>query len=304
MRAASGRCCAVMAVVIGCLAMYTAWAEARPVRVMLTNDDGYQAPGLAAVRGALEAAGFDVTVVAPLRQQSGSGARITLGEMAVVAHDRATWSVDGSPADSAAYGLTEVLKQRAPDVVVSGANLGQNLGANVVSSGTVGAAVMAAQLGVPAIAVSVGLDMAQAKAQPTPFPDTVAAYPLAADFVARLITRLAAAAGGGPVLPANTLLNINVPARPAEQIKGVRLAPLAQHGGFRVVYRHSAEPARVLSSIEVEPAGANEVEADAGWFARDYITVSVLRADWNAASVDSTALRTRLGDLESLRGAP
>ena len=61
---------------------------------------------------------------------------------------------------------------------------------------------------------------------------------------------------------------------------------------------------RGLIPIEVEPAGANEVEADAGWFARDYITVSVLRADWNAASVDSTALRTRLGDLESLRGAP
>lgn len=58
------------------------------------------------------------------------------------------------------------------------------------------------------------------------------------------------------MLPANTLLNINVPARPAEQIKGVRLALLAQHGGFRVVDRHSAEPARVLSSIEVEPAVA------------------------------------------------
>lgn len=295
--------CAVMVVLLGCLATWQAWAETPHLHVMLTNDDGYQAPGLAAVRGALVAAGFDVTVVAPRAQQSGSGARITLGEMAVVAQDHATWSVDGSPADSASYGLTEVLKQRAPDVVVSGANLGQNLGANVVSSGTVGAAIIAAQLGVPAIAVSVGLDMAQAKAQPTPFPDTVAAYPLAAEFVARLIARLAQAADGGPLLPADTVLNINVPARAAAHIKGVRLVPLARHGGFRVIYPQQAAT-RVRSTIEVDPRGADEVDADTGWFARDYITVSVLRADWNAASADLTALRARLGDVERLRAPP
>lgn len=151
---------------------------------MLTNDDGYEAPGLAAVRGALEAAGFDVTcLVAPLRQQSGSGARITLGEMAVVAHDRATWSVGRQSgqrrlrtdrgAQAARAGRGRVGRQSGPEPRRQCRRLR-----------TVGAAVMAAQLGVPAIAVSVGLDMAQAKAQPTPL--TVAAHPLAADFVARL----------------------------------------------------------------------------------------------------------------------
>ncbi|CAN0332677.1 unnamed protein product, partial [Phaeothamnion confervicola] len=213
-----------------------AWAQDLPLHVLLTNDDGFEAAGLKAVRKALEQAGHTVTVVAPLRQQSGSGVRLTLGEIAVVDHGHHTWSVDGSPADSASYGLSRVLADRPPAVVVSGANLGQNLGANVVSSGTVGAAVMAAQLGVPAIAVSVGLSLAEAKLTPVAFPSTVAAYPLAGEFVARLIARLAQQAAGGPLLPAHTVLNVNVPAHKASAIKGVRLTPLARHGGFRMVY--------------------------------------------------------------------
>ena len=281
-----------------------AWAEDLPLHVLLTNDDGFAAAGLKAVRTALEQAGYTVTVVAPLRQQSGSGVRLTLGEIAVAEHGHRTWSVDGSPADSASYGLSRVLADRRPQVVVSGANLGQNLGANAVSSGTVGAAVMAAQLGVPAIAVSVGLDLAEAKHTPTPFPSTVAAYPLAGEFVARLIARLAEQAHGGPLLPANTVLNINVPARPAANIKGVRLAPLGRHGGFRMIYVERPGQARMLSTMEPDLAGLAELEADTGWFAKDYITVSVLRVDWNALPADNAKVGARLGALETLRAPP
>lgn len=286
------------------LATGLAWAGSPPLRVMLTNDDGYEAAGLKAVRAALERAGCAVTVVAPLAQQSGSGVRITLGEIAVADHGHATWSVDGSPADSASYGLTQVLAGARPDVVVSGANLGQNLGANVVSSGTVGAAVMASQLGVPAIAVSVGLDMAEAKAQPTPFPSTVAAYPLAGEFVAQLLARLAAAAGDGPLLPPATVLNINVPARAAGEIKGVRFAPLSAHGGFRMVYRPLPGAARMQSTVEVDAAGATDGDTDTAWFARDYITVSVLRPDWNGGANERAAATARIGVLETLRPVP
>ena len=281
-----------------------AWAADVSLHVLLTNDDGFEAAGLKAVRTALERAGYAVTVVAPLGQQSGSGVRITLGEISVADHGHRTWSVDGSPADSASYGLSRVVAERRPDVVVSGANLGQNLGVNVLSSGTVGAAVMAAQLGVPAIALSVGLDLAQAKHKPVPFPSTVAAYPLAGEFVARVIARLAEQAAGGPLLPANTVLNINVPARPAPGIKGVRLAPLGRHGGFRMIYVERPGQARLLSTIELDPAGQADLEADTGWFAKDYITVSVLRADWNALPADTASLGARLGALETLRAPP
>lgn len=288
------------------LAVAANLAEAAPpaLHVMLTNDDGYQAAGLVAVRAALQEAGFRVTVVAPLNQQSGSGVRLTLGQIVVKAHGDDIWSVDGSPADSAAYGLSRVLATERPDVVVSGANLGQNLGANAVSSGTVGAAVMAVQLGVPAIAVSVGLDLAEAKAAPTPFPSTVAAYPLAGKFVAQLITRLAQAAQGGPLLPPDTIINVNLPARPAAAMQGVRLAPLGRHGGFRMIYREQPEPAHILSTVEIDNDGRADAQADTGWFARDYITVSVLRPDWNAAPAEGTALTARLGTLETLRPQP
>jgi 5'-nucleotidase len=189
-------------------------------------------------------------------------------------------------------------------VVVSGANLGQNLGANAVSSGTVGAAVMAVQLGVPAIAVSVGLDLAEAKATPTPFPSTVAAYPLAGKFVAQLISRLAQAAQDGPLLPPDTVINVNLPARPAAAMQGVRLAPLGRRGGFRMIYREQPEPTQILSTVEIDNEGQADTQADTGWFARDYITVSVLRPDWNAAPAEGAALTARLGTLETLRPLP
>ena len=280
------------------------WAQSTPLRILLTNDDGFEAAGLRAVRSALEQAGHKVVVVAPLNQQSGSGVRVTLGEITVVDHGHDTWSVDGSPADCAAYGLSRLLANAPPDLVVSGANLGQNLGANVVSSGTVGAAVMAAQLGVPAIAVSVGLDLAQAKATPTPFPSTVAAYPLAGELVARIIGRLATQAKGGPLLPADIVLNVNVPALPEARIAGLRLAPLGRHGGFRMIYPERPGQARTLSTIEADSAGRADSEADTAWFARGYITVSVLRPDWNALPADTAGLAARLGALESLRAQP
>lgn len=291
----------LLAGVLMALVMNTAGADAGPLRVLLTNDDGFEAAGLKAVRVALEQAGYAVSVVAPLTQQSGSGVRITLGEIGLADHGHHTWSVDGSPADCASYGISRLLVGTPPDIVVSGANLGQNLGANAVSSGTVGAAVMAAQLGVPAIAVSVGLELDEAKATPTPFPSTVAAYPLAGRLVAQVIGLLAARAKHGPLLPPATVLNINVPARAVADIKGIRLAPLGRHGGFRLIYPQQLDQAHMLSTIEVDAAGRADVEADTGLFAQHYITLSVLRADWNAAAADVAPLAGLPGDLEKLR---
>jgi 5'-nucleotidase len=114
-------------------------AESRPLRILLTNDDGYDAPGLRVLRDALLAEGHDVTVVAPLQNRSGSGIRVSIGgTIDVQEQGEGIWSVDGFPADSVLVGLQEYFADEAPDLVVSGANFGPNLGF-AGSSGTVGA---------------------------------------------------------------------------------------------------------------------------------------------------------------------
>ncbi|MEU9478727.1 5'/3'-nucleotidase SurE [Streptomyces sp. NPDC048191] len=110
-------------------------AEARPscrgpLDVLLTNDDGWSAPGIQAVYTALKAAGNRVTMVAPLKNQSGMSSRIAYGEVLEVTHPVATdddiLAVDGSPTDAVAFALYTLPADRYPDVVVSGTNYGQN----------------------------------------------------------------------------------------------------------------------------------------------------------------------------------
>ncbi|MEQ8661292.1 MAG: 5'/3'-nucleotidase SurE, partial [Gammaproteobacteria bacterium] len=223
------------------LIVLLAWtsADARALAILLTNDDGWDSAGIAAVAAALRADGHAVTVVAPLAQQSGSGMKITFGELALVEQRPGVWSLDGSPADAVGAGLAHVLAGNAPDLVVSGANLGQNLGNNVMLSGTVGAAMMAVLQGVPAIAVSVGLDLAEAGAEPR-FASTLAAFPGAAAFTARLVGALAARPAGTPLLPPRTVLNVNYPAAPGGGPESVVWAPVSHHGGFAMTYAAAA----------------------------------------------------------------
>ena len=119
--------------------------------VLLTNDDGIDAPGIHALRDRLED-DYDVTVVAPAREQSGSGQTRTFEILDY--EDRAEgYAVHGTPADCVAFAVAAL--DESPDVVVSGCNDGPNLGAHILArSGTVGAAMEASFLGLPAIAVS------------------------------------------------------------------------------------------------------------------------------------------------------
>jgi len=125
--------------------------------ILLTNDDGIYAPGLAAMQRQLEPLG-DVYVVAPATEQSGVGHAITYLTPLIVKEvfhgdTRWGWAVDGSPADCVKIGVTE-LCPRKPDLVVSGINGGQNAGINVLYSGTVAAAIEGAFFGITSVAVS------------------------------------------------------------------------------------------------------------------------------------------------------
>ena len=128
------------------------------MQILLTNDDGIYAPGLAALERQLHSLG-DVTVAAPLTEQSGVGHSITYLTplMAREVFDdqgrRRGWAVEGSPADCVKLAIAELCPSR-PDLVVSGINSGQNAGINVLYSGTVAAAIEGAFFGITSIAVS------------------------------------------------------------------------------------------------------------------------------------------------------
>ena len=132
----------------------------RPLRILVSNDDGVDARGIDALVHALIAEpDVVVTVFAPLKNQSGTGGKTTPGTVPVAdaktQSGYAAVSVDGFPADAVNYGLDHATDR--PDVVITGANAGQNIGPAIDLSGTVGAARAAAQRGIPALAVSAGL---------------------------------------------------------------------------------------------------------------------------------------------------
>ncbi len=191
--------------------------------MLVTNDDGVSAPGLAALTRALVAwAGseHDIVVVAPSSNYSGAGAAVgSVTDRTVIGYQRAVvegapgveaYGLDASPALSVIAGALGAIGPK-PDLVVSGINHGVNVGRSVLHSGTVGAALTASQLGISALAVSL-----RAGATPDPWES-------AADLAVALLGPLCDA-------PARTVLNLNVPALPRADIRGVRWASVSGAG--------------------------------------------------------------------------
>lgn len=188
------------------------------MRVLVSNDDGVDAPGIQALAAGLRAAGHDVTVVAPDRDRSGASNSLTLdAPIRARSIDARTISVAGTPTDCVHLALAGLL-DRQPDIVVSGINNAANLGDDVIYSGTVAAAMEGRFLGLPAIAMS----LVTRDHQPRHF-DTAAR--VAVELVARLLAE---------PLPADTILNVNVPDRPWVEIEGFEVT--------RLGHRHRAEP--------------------------------------------------------------
>jgi 5'-nucleotidase len=195
------------------------------LQILLTNDDGIFAPGLAALYQELRQLG-EVTVVAPESEQSAVGHAISLSsplrvKKASLGGGVWGWAVSGTPADCVKIALAELLPEM-PHLVVSGINLGPNVGINVLYSGTVSAATEAAILGAEK-AVALSLNTYKD-------PD----FATAARVAGKLLSRLQ-----GQPLSAPVCLNINLPALPEGEIKGVRLTrqdtgPLVEHFDRRV----------------------------------------------------------------------
>jgi 5'-nucleotidase len=195
------------------------------MRFLITNDDGILAHGIECLIEAAEPLG-EVSVVAPDREQSATSHSLTLHHpLRPVRRADRRWQIDGTPTDCVMIAVEALLTER-PDFILSGINHGQNMGEDVLYSGTVAAAMEGLALGIPSIAFSfAGGDL---RADLTHLKEQV-----------RVLTPLIKHLTSLPTFPANTLLNVNLPPVPADGVKGARLTRLG-----RRVYSGSLKPMR------------------------------------------------------------
>ena len=237
--------------------------------IIVTNDDGYDAPGILALAEAMGELG-EVQVCAPAVNQSASGHKITLFQN--IAYARKTigagikaLAVSGSPADCIALSLLGLVDAQ-PDIVVSGINRGENMGQDLTYSGTVTAALEAAISGIPAVAFSLA----------NPNADCREHYGVAAR-IAIPIVKMALTKG----LPAFTILNVNVPpVERFEDLRGIRLT----RQGVRIYRDCLVDVAEGVVRVEGEPPTANtdELGTDVWAVHRDYVSVTPVHLDMTA----------------------
>ena len=193
------------------------------MRLLLTNDDGILAHGLACLAKAAEPLG-ETTIVAPDREQSATSHSLTLHHpLRPVRRPDGAFQVVGSPTDCVMLAIEALLPER-PDFVLSGVNHGQNMGEDVLYSGTVAAAMEGLNLGVPSIAISfAGGDLRT--------------NPLLIDAQVDVLTDVLRHLTSLRHFPKHTLLNVNLPPIPGDALKGIRLTRLG-----RRAYRDSLQP--------------------------------------------------------------
>jgi 5'-nucleotidase len=235
--------------------------------ILISNDDGYLAPGLARLAAGLGKEA-KISVVAPETNRSGASNSLTLDKplRARCAENGFTY-VDGTPTDCVHLALTGLLDEE-PDLVVSGINAGANLGDDVIYSGTVAAAVEGRFLGLPSIAVSLAGDRLEH-------------YDSAVRAVEVLLAQLAHNA-----IPADTILNINVPDLEWSSIKGFEVTRLGNRHKAESIVRDSDPRGRTI--YWVGPPGAEQDAGPGTDFSavrRGYVSVTPLHADLTRYSV-------------------
>lgn len=235
------------------------------MKILLSNDDGILARGLDVLERACEPLG-ELYVVAPDREQSATSHSLTLHHpLRPVQLGERRWQVDGTPTDSVLLGVGVLMTDR-PDFVISGINHGPNMGEDVLYSGTVAAAMEGLALGIPSIAVSFGGNALRADAL----------LDSQVGVLRTLLQHLTAL----PAFPTDTLLNVNLPPVPAEQIKGVKLTRLGRRVFSDSITRMKDPWGREIFWIgggSVEWSGPDD--SDFATVAAGYISVTPLHLD-------------------------
>jgi 5'-nucleotidase len=257
------------------------------MRILVTNDDGIDAPGLAALVGRLVAAGHDVAVAAPASERSGSGTSVggvydgtpitVTDHVLPAAPSVPAVGIDGPPGLAVLAACVGALGE-APDAVISGINAGPNTGRSLLFSGTVGGALTGAMLGRSAMAVSCGF-----------LPE--ARFDTAAEIACAAVPLLARPGMRG------TVLNLNVPDVDLGQIKGIENGPLGQRGRIRYFIERTGSQLTVRPYL-TDPADL-EQGSDAGLLHAGYVSATLLRAalgELDSAPVTQLLRRVLFGE--------
>jgi 5'-nucleotidase len=251
------------------------------MRILLTNDDGIHAPGLAVLERIAARLSDDIWICAPTEEQSGAGHSLTLTRpVRLKQHDARRFSVSGTPTDAVSMALKKILPER-PDLILSGVNRGANLGDDVTYSGTVSAAFEGALAGVRSIALS-QVYSSEGLGENVPFE--------AAEFWGEQVLR--------PLLDTpfaeRTLVNINFPPLPAGDVRGIRVVRQGFHDYSRGSVVEGTDPRGFsyfwfgLHGIEHTPGRETDLEAIADGF----IAVTPLQLDFtHEASLAAIAAR-------------
>lgn len=235
------------------------------MQILLTNDDGIYAPGLAALETQVRKLG-DVDVVAPATEQSGVGHSITFLNPLIckeifVGDAHRGWAVEGSPADCVKLGIFECCRER-PELVVSGINGGLNAGINVLYSGTVAAAIEGAFFGITSIAVSLEFD-------------DHANYERAAEMAGAIIKQILDRKPPGP-----QLYNLNIPTAAITNPQGVKIVPMGvARYGEDFIKRTDPRGRTYYWATNDPPPAPCPHETDLTALKKGYITLSPLQFD-------------------------
>ena len=249
--------------------------------ILLSNDDGFDKPGILALQQALSQAKHRVMLAAPAKNASGSSASITFAPVAVekIADNR--YAISASPATSVVLAVSALYSPDSPpDLVISGINSGANLGPATGISGTVGATTAAIQVidpPIPAIAISTDpLGPGFSEQENTEHLQRISG------FIVKLVDRLKQqSCKSGVLLPKGLVLNINYPPLPPEEIKGIVIKEQGQSPYFKISYAPSKNDATVyLPVFKSQAVGNDMAQSDTLAYHRGYITVVPLDGDY------------------------
>ena len=211
-------------------------------RILVTNDDGINAPGLKVLEKIAKSLAREIWIVAPETEQSGAGHSLTLTQpLRMRKAGRRRYAVTGSPTDCVLFAICNLMAETPPDLVLSGVNRGANIGDDVTYSGTVAAAMEATILEIPAIALSQQTN-----------DDKVAHWPTAAQFAPDIVRRLVDAG-----LSSDVFMNVNFPDCAPEEVAGVSVVAQGRRkAGYEI--RELVDP-RLLKYYWIGPAVSREL---------------------------------------------
>ncbi len=227
----------------------TSFVKPRP-SILITNDDGIEAPGISHLYNAVSTC-CDAVVVAPSVEQSATSLSITTREPLMLKQmgDRSSWTVTGTPADCVKLGLSVVMKDALPDLILSGINSSSNSGRNVLYSGTCGAVIEGVLHGIPGMALSCY---------------DASSYSMAEEFIPRLIEYVRT-----HPLALGSFLNINFPSIKEQEFKGLKMVRQGREFWTESPTKHSQAHYMLGGRL----ATFDEDDSDVHWLKKGYITV-------------------------------